>query len=830
MRGRTSAPALQGDWALAALPPGRASSPLELEDAQPEWTSCPGPLTVAAALRAAGKWNASDSRDFDAEDWWFRCRFTTPNEAAATLRFDGLATVADAWLNGVHLLHSENMFVRHEAPAVGLRSGANELLLRFHALTPLLAPRKPRPRWKTRLVTHQSLRWYRTTLLGRIPEWCPPIAPVGPWRTVRLVPDTERLVRETELAPVLEGADGVLSAVIRFGSAGHAAPTKALLEVGGEQGVLSVEPDPSGGWVLRGITRVPNVGRWWPHTHGDQPLYDVTLALVAGGEHRSVALGRVGFRTLAQDRGADGQGFGLVINDEPVFCRGVCWTPMDLVRLSASPEEYRAALQQVRDAGQNTIRIGGTMTYEDDAFYDACDQMGILVWQDFMFANMDYPSDDPAFVASVATEARQFLLGMQGRPSLVVLCGGSETEQQAAMLGLPEASWSGPVFNDTLPSACARFARDVLWIRSSPSGGTLPFHPDRGVSHYYGVGAYRRPLEDARRANVRFAAECLGFSHVPEPNGSSPGSDAWRSGIPRDPGADWDFETVRDYYLRELFGVDPAAFLSRDLARYLAMGRVATGMVIERTIGEWRRPGSTCRGSILWFLRDFRPGAGWGLVDSDGKPKPAYWHLARASRSLSLIASDEGLNGLVLHAVNDAAESVRATLRVTVYREGRVPIASAEHPVRVPARGAATISADGLFEGFLDLTYAYRFGQPGHDVIAAALVDSRADSPLATAFHWPAGPPSEQVGDLGLRARATPFEQGYCLSLEADRVAVAVAIRAPGFLPDDNYLHLEPGQPRLLQLRPEGPEKIELAGTVEALNGLGPVPIEVRRA
>lgn len=827
MRGGIPAPALQGDWALAALPPGRASSPLDLVAAQPEWIPCAGPMTVAAALRAAGQWNASDDRDFDADDWWFRCRFTGRNQPAATLRFDGLATVADAWLNGVHLFHSESMFVRQEAPAVGLGPGTNELLLRFHALTPLLGPRKPRPRWKTRLVTHQSLRWFRTTLLGRIPEWCPAIAPVGPWRAVRLIQATEPLVRDLELAPTIDGVDGVLAALIRFGAPGSPPPAEAVLEIAGERSPLTVEPDAAGGWLLRGTARVPNAARWWPHTHGPQPLYDVALTLIEAGARLSVALGRVGFRTLAVDRGADGQGFGLVINDEQVFCRGSCWTPLDLVRLSATPDEYRTALRQVRDAGQNMIRIGGTMVYEEDAFYDACDELGILVWQDFMFASMDYPSDDPGFLASVTAEAREFLFRMQGRPSLVVLCGGSETEQQPAMLGLPESDWSGAVFTETLPDVCARLARGVPWVSASPSGGTLPFHVDRGVSHYYGVGAYRRPLEDARRANVRFASECLAFSHVPEPNGCAPGSVAWKAGVPRDPGADWDFETVRDHYLRELFGEDPAVLSVRDPARYLALGRVASGEVIERTIGEWRRPGTTCRGSLLWFLRDFRPGPGWGVVDSDGRPKPAYWHLARACRSLTLIASDEGLNGLVLHAVNDGAEPVDATLRVTVYREGRIPIAAAEHALFIPARGGATVPGDGLFKGFMDLTYAYRFGPPGHDVVAAALLGSIAETPLATAFHWPAGPTSARHADLGLRARVLPVEGCYSLTLETDRVAVAVAIRTPGFLPDDNYLHLEPGRPRLVRLRRDGSGGGEFGGTVEALNGVGPVPIEV---
>ncbi len=638
-------------------------------------------------------------------------------------------------------------------------------------------------------------------------------------------------MREVRLAPSLEGGDGLLASVIRYGGPGSAAPTHAVLEIAGERAPLTVAPDGLGGWVLRGSARVPQVRRWWPHTHGPQALYDIALTVTQADQRRRVPLGRVGFRTIAVDRGADGHGFGLVINDEPVFCRGTCWTPLDLVGLSASSaEEYRAALQDARQSGQNMIRIGGTMAYEDDAFYDACDELGILVWQDFMFASMDYPSNDPGFLASVAAEARQFLLGMQGRPSLAVLCGSSETEQQAAMLGLPEAAWSGPVFTETLPAVCAELAREVPWVRSSPSGGTMPFHADRGVSHYYGVGAYRRPLEDARRATVRFASECLGFSHVPEPDACALGTAEWKAGVPRDPGAAWDFETVRDHYVQELFGVNPAALRASDPTRYLALGRAASGTVIERTIGEWRRPGSSCRGGLLWFLRDFRPGAGWGVMDSTGSPKPAYWHLARACRPLTLITSDEGLNGLHLHAVNDGAEAVQTTLRVTVYREGRVPIAGTERAITIPARGGLTVSADGLFEGFLDLTYAYRFGPPGHDVISAALLGADVGSPLATAFYWPSGPPAERHGDLGLSAWALPCSGGYCLHLEAGRVAASVAIRTPGFRPDDNYLNLEPGRVRRVRLHRQGSAPGELGGTVEALNGMGPVPIEVRAA
>ena len=198
-----------------------------------------------------------------------------------------------------------------------------------------------------------------------------------------------------------------------------------------------------------------------------------------------------GLQDLTVDRGADGERFGLVVNGVGVFCRGVCWTPLDLARLDADLADYRAALERLRDAGVNMLRVGGTMVYETDAFHDLCDELGILVWQDFMFANMDYPSADAAFARLVTIEARQLLQRLQGRPSVAVLCGSSEVEQQAAMLGLPaERSEQSAVRRSAPGDSSDRSRPDVAWLRSTPTGGTLPFHADRGVTHYYGVGAY----------------------------------------------------------------------------------------------------------------------------------------------------------------------------------------------------------------------------------------------------------------------------------------------------------------------------------------------------
>jgi beta-mannosidase len=829
---------LDGEWAIAATAPGCAQTPAGLDALAPQWIHCDGPMPVAASLRAAGKWALDHSRDFDAEDWWYRCRFASPDAGPRSrLRFRGLATVVDVWLNGTHILRSDSMFVENMVDVGGILRDDNELLLRFHALGPLLAGRRPRPRWRTNLVGHQQLRWYRTALLGRMPAWCPPVAPVGPWRPILLETADSFRVDETSVRAEIDGEDGVVRVSLLATDAAATRQGHGMVIVGEHTAPVDIQGSADGTVTLHAVVRVPHAKRWWPHTHGPQPLYQVRLSFGFQGEVVDVDLGRVGFRTLEIDRGTDGEAFGLIVNGVAVFCRGACWAPLDLPRLDADPGDYRVALERLRDAGMNMLRVGGTMVYETDVFHDLCDELGILVWQDFMFANMDYPSADTSFAGAVAREARQLLGRLQGRPSVAVLCGNSEVQQQAAMLGMPSEQWRNPLFDDLLPRLAERSMPDVAWLSSTPTGGTLPFQADRQVTHYYGVGAYLRPFDDARRAGVRFAAECLAFSNIPDgamidtllDEGVTPGHHpVWKATVPRDAGSGWDFEDVRDHYVRLLFNMDPLELRARDVHRYLAFGRVATGEAMLRTFAEWRRPGSTCRGGLVWTARDLRPGAGWGVVDSTGRPKAAYWYLKRALSPVALLAIDEGLNGLYLHALNDTCDPIQAEIRVALYLDGRLRDAPASTSVTIPGRGFCTVHADGLFNRFLDLTYSYRFGPPGHDVVAATLRDCATGAVCAAAHCFPCGLPTARDGALGLAAAAERVADDYAINLKVDRFAHAVAIEADGFVPDDNYFHLEPGESRRVLLRAEIPGQ-PLRGCVSALNGAGSVwlvPIE----
>jgi beta-mannosidase len=838
--------ALSEGWEAAACPPDARGAPAQLGEL--EWKPARVPGTAAAVRRDAGSWRPGDSHDFDAEDWWFRtCFEAAPARSGeeVLLHLEGIATVAEVFLNGSLVLESDSMFAAHALEVGSLLHGdGNELTIRCRALAPLLrVRRKPRARWRTRLVDG-GLRFFRTMLLGRAPGFAPGPAAVGPWRPVWLERREGIVVEDLALRTRLDGDDGVLSVLATLRSLDGQAPQGAVVELSGPSGayeeVLAVEGTRDDA-RFSGELRVPAVARWWPHTHGEPALHEVRLRFETTAGTRTVAAGRVGFRTLAPgpgpDHDAEAEGLDLHLNGVRVFARGAVWTPIDPVGLAPSAEQLRSALEQVRAAGMNMLRIPGTSAYESPEFHDLCDELGILVWQDFMFANLDYPIADEAFAATVGAEAHAVLARLAARPSLAVLCGNSEVEQQVAMLGLEPELGRGELFGELLPRLCEEACPEVPYLPSAPCGGARPFRPDRGVANYYGVGGYRRPLEDARRAEVRFASECLAFANVPDEAGVEailPEAPAdvvvhhprWKAGVPRDAGTGWDFDDVRDHYLGALFGVDPGELRRYDHERYLELSRAVSGEAMAAVFGEWRRAGSPCGGGLVLWMRDLMPGAGWGLVDSSGTPKCACHHLRRALAPTAVWMTDEGLAGVGVHVANDGPEPLAAWLRLGLYRDGEQSVGEARVELALPAHGNLSLDLEEALGRFADASWAYRFGPPAQDLIVASIERDGEEGAelLSQSVHFPAGRPSgmETPERLGLEAEVRRGPDGCTvLVARSDRLVYGLRVAAPGLVPEDDAFSLEPGQTRRLALRQSGVEQASGSLALTAINMRG---------
>lgn len=679
-----------------------------------------------------------DATDADSRTWVFRATVLSLPEGPVDLVLDGVATSYEVVLDGSVVGVERSMFARLRLDVTAAVRVGSVLEIRCLPLASALpAEKPPRARWRTRLVEDGNLRLIRTMLLGRCPGIAPGPPAVGPYRPVRLE--------------------------------ARGAPVKLRTRLDGTTGVLSVEG--AGEFQCAGISGaagdllIPDVALWWPHSHGTPVLHEVTRTL----DGVTSVVGRVGFRAVVN---ADPAALDLVVNDVPVWVRGAVWTPPGL--LAGIPQDPLETVRLARDAGLNLLRVPGTAAYESPEFFAACDELGVMVWHDLALANLDVPHA----LLPLAEEVTE-LLDRAG-PSLVVVCGGSETAQQVAMTGLDPTLWHSDFLSTEAP---ALVGDQAIWVANSPAGGALPFRVGAGVAHYFGVGGYRRPLSDVRLSGVRFASECLAFSIAAED-----GAD-W---VPRDNGSPWDFGDVTAHY---------AAALDRPAT-------AVVGEVMDHVFGEWRRTGSPNRGGVLLWLRDLQPGHGWGLLTSTGSPKAPWWHLRRSLSPQAIWLTDEGLDGVAVHLANDRPVAWEGSLRLALYRADDLRLEEVSLPLSVPAHGAWDGDVEGLLGRFLDLSYAFRFGEPTVASVVATFEDGSAAPQQA--FHFPVGKPRAAHASEVLTAE----RRGDIVTLSSERLLDTV--RATG-CPSDSYFCLEPGRPRALTV--EGPVTIcalNLEGSVTA--------------
>ena len=322
--------------ALRDSPQEMHLSPLGLETAS--WVPALVPGTVAATHRANGVLPELDRvENYDASDWWYCCQFgASPlgDHETAVLLFEGLATLADIWLNGELVATSANMFREVEVDVTTRLQGTNDLCIRFRSLHADLMQRRSRPRWRTSMVEQQQLRWFRTTLLGRMPGWCPPVRPVGPWR-----PSLARAAAPGELP---RGRCDPFLGIAMV----HACPWTSWREhlpdariTGASLEVMGTRARPSS--VCRRCRQLPHHGSdnsgaeaWWPHTHGPQPRYPAAIHLTTTAGAQCESPGQAGVPVHSCRH--DDDGFGLSVNGVPIFCRGACWSTPDIVSLRPS--------------------------------------------------------------------------------------------------------------------------------------------------------------------------------------------------------------------------------------------------------------------------------------------------------------------------------------------------------------------------------------------------------------------------------------------------------------------------------------------------------------
>jgi beta-mannosidase len=780
--------------------------------------------------------------ELDAYDHWYFKSFEKPNHLAQTvfIQFDGLLTIADVYLNGELILQSTNAFHVHKVDITHYLQANNQLAICFKALKPVYSAKHPRPKYITRLINERNLRFIRTPVLGYTPGFSSTTKPVGPYRPITLISTNVCTVNNVKVVPQLIGdKTGQLDLNLQIKWQHPLAPEKAVLSIIDTDNSATIATKATSLQILKSPFFQINdqillnaINAYWPHTHGQPKRYRVEITVENAQISHTITLGDYGFKRVER---VSNNCFTLKFNGQSIYFRGACWTPADPISLHSSKESLYKRLTLLQQAGINMLRVPGNMLYENDDFYAHCDTLGILVFQDFAFSNFDYP-DTPEWLASVSAEIETFLSKHGAKACLTVTCGGSEVAQQAGMMGVPLNAISHPLFTTHIPAIVNQWAPHIPYAASSPyADNGLPFHAGNGPSQYFGVGGYLRSLEDARLFKGRFITECLPFSHVPEEESlrqfwggviHPSHHPLWKDGVTRDPGSGWDFSDITDYYMQQRFNVNPVNLRSINPERYRTFCRATVVDMVESTLSIFRADSATGRAALVWNLNDLKPGAGWGYIDSLGKPKSAFYALARTAQPTTLLFVDEGLEGLNIFAAHDAPHSLNCILSVSLITEDGKPFAECANNLELPSCSVTKFNVDTLIGHFVDASYAYRFGPRAFTACIAKLTTLDGKPIAQKVFISPSESHLLQQ-DLGLQVMAVKQENGHIkISCSTQLPAYFVHLELDNFHLSDNYFHVMPNHPYQIEARALFDEAV-LEGRVRALNFKNSVAIKM---
>ncbi|MGS2724273.1 glycoside hydrolase family 2 protein [Porticoccus sp. GXU_MW_L64] len=832
---------LDNNWQAFRSNPGEFGSPGDIpEEKYLNTFNALVPGTVASSLFGTKE---EYLKNIDHYDWWYFTEFdvaANKEDIKSFLRFEGLATYAEIWLNGSLVKSTNNMFTQTILNIDEIKE-KNRLFLVFRSVDNFNIKKAPRKRWKTKLVSNQNLRWHRASLLGRIPGWTPNLNPTGPWRPIRLEGSTDGIyISNLTVSPsttpqkvALINLELISSEAIDLkGLSIVLTLDKQKYRTSPEE--LAVEKK---GHATHIISKIPvDTPAWWPHTHGVPELANYKCGIYWQDQPLFTKEGKLGFKSVDfKHLNKPDSSPVIEINGKEIFCRGCCWTTNDIYTLTGDKTTLKESLKLAKDAGVNMLRVGGTMLYEQDEFYQTCDELGIMVWQDFMFANMDYPSSDNEFLDSVEAEIVCQLTRLRQYACVTVYCGNSEIQQQTAMLGMPSGFWESDLFDKKIPAWCSEYHSDIPYIPSTPTGGSMPFHIGKGISHYFGIGAYRHRLNDRSVDEVRFSSECLGFAHVPskesvssfmEGDSRAIYNDKWKAGTPRDGGAGWDFDDIRDFYLQEIYHVNPTELRYTDPERYLALSRCVTGEVMNAVFSRWRSEKSRCTGGLVWFYQDIVPGAGWGVIDSKKNPKAVYYYLKRCWKSQCILIRDNGLDGLVVTVTNELPYDFKATILVGLLNAKTFSRSETSKNLTLSASKTIDLDLDFLLEHFSDSSYNYKFGPQQWHVAYAKLIDTK-NSVISEAYYFPDYSSIPEVEIHGISYELKAEDEDFILHLKSNSFFQSIEIDFPGYLPDDNYFHMIPEGEKTIMLRSNRVDKKPLLGYLAALNSSGKIRIKL---
>lgn len=689
------------------------------------WMPAVIPGTVHTDLLKNGKiedpyyrMNEKNQQWIEKEDWEYKTTFQVNSDIIIKdriiLDFKGLDTYADVYLNDSLILNANNMFRSWQVDVEGIiKQGENSLFIYFESPINKTEPIYNSLKYTIPVSSNDQADKKVSIFTRKAPyhfgwDWGPRFVTSGIWKPVVLRAWNTATINDLSIdqksignvsaelvahfdMEVVRPFIGELELILDGNSLKK---SMVDLTIGKHKGNISFS--------------IANPELWWPNGLGTQKLYEIEVKLTKDDVLIDAEKTRAGLRTieLVQDKDRFGSSFYFKINDKAVFMKGANYIPQDNFITRVDSNRYHHILQSAVNANMNMIRVWGGGIYENDIFYDLCDEKGLLVWQDFMFSCAMYPGDQ-SFLENVKQEAEEHVKRLRNHPSLALWCGNNEIlmkwsgwRKNANPEGDQVPLWNSSadsskiintyndIFKSILPDAVTAFGGSVPFWESSPMAKGGGFDDRKsGDSHYWGVWWGQAPFESYRKNIGRFMSE-YGFQSFP----------AFETIKTFTNESDWDiYSDVMQAHQRSSIGNKTIAnYIGRHFHEptdfqhfpYVSQLLQAEGVKVAMEAHRIAKPYNM--GSLIWQLDECWPAASWSSIDYEGRWKALHYYAKRAFQEY-MVAFEAGDDNVKIHVVSDSFDETRATLVIELLDLNGKTIFTEEKKIKVKANSSAEI-------------------------------------------------------------------------------------------------------------------------------------------
>ncbi|HEV2331386.1 MAG TPA: glycoside hydrolase family 2 protein [Verrucomicrobiae bacterium] len=768
-----------------------------------DWIPATVPGCVHTDLLAAGKIPDPYYRDNEKQvqwiteaDWIYERSFDLPKDVLKNefilLRCEGLDTVATIEINGIEVGRADNMFRVWEFNVRNaLRAGDNQMRITFGS--PLAYIKQHEDNGPNTWVRGRA--WIRKEPCSFDWDWGPDLASCGIWRAITLETFNTARIADVLVTQQLTGNHATLEIAVKAEAPRQTPPSlRAAITVRHEGKIVAKTATPLSNGAGSGELEIRHAKLWWPAGMGEQPLYEVQVELMNGAANTiDTTTKRIGLRDLKAVLPQGDSPLHFEVNGIPFFSKGANWIPCDSFTSRVTPEILRRYVEDATAVNINTLRFWGGGYYEDDALFDACDELGICVWLDCKFACAAYPAFDDRFMDNVRHELRDNVVRLRHHPCIAVWCGNNEigllNEAKEWRSNAMSTADYDKLFKDLIGGQVRELAPQATYVSSSP---------DCGDTHYWAVW-HGDKLFDSYRTLTGFMSE-FGYQSFPElktirafTNEEDRASVVthvmkWhqRSGAGGTDGNQEMLNTIHHYFNAP-----------RDFETTLWLSQILHGYGIKMGAEYWRQTMPKSMGCVFWQYNDIWPGMSWSSVDYFGRWK-ALHYLARKFYSPILVSGLENreTGKLDIFVTNDLLEPKHGKLAWKATDLTGKPLAGDSFHVAIPSRKSLNVRT----LDFNDLINKH--GANGFLTWLDLEIGGKTVSQNLVLF---ALPKEYSLVDPALGTQVDETADGFSVTLTARNPALWVwaCLETADAKFSDNFFHLTPDAPQKILVQPK---------------------------